>query len=216
MKCHKCNAEMGSEDVFCGECGASVPKAAAEVKVETEVKAETTCPSCGAEMNAGEVFCGECGHQIKSEQIEKAERSGNEYPLVPMALTAALIFILLFIQSQLESSGLFDDWVTTENFRFFAIVVGCIIASITGIAVGLYIIIKSVKMLDRKFHSFSIFFLISLVVFLATEALIVIFGPWEYIDAAFSITSAALFSVVTSLIIIGVSSLSSREMGGQA
>ncbi len=214
MKCHKCNAEMGSEDVFCGECGASAPKAAAEVKVEPEVKAETTCPSCGAEMNAGEVFCGECGHQIKSGQTEKAEQPGNEYPLVPIILTAGLIFILLSIQSQLESSGLFDDWVTTENFRFFATVVGCIIASITGITVGLYIIIKSVKMSDRKFHGFSVFFLTSLVMFLATEALIVIFGPWEYIDAVFSITSAALFSVVTSLIIVGMSSLSPRKMGG--
>ncbi len=208
MRCHKCNAEIGAEDAFCGECGATVPKP----KVTEKIKTEDMCPSCGAEMKANEAFCGECGHQIKLEQLDKPKQFGYEYPLVPMALTAGLIFVLLFIQSQLESDGLYDDWVTTENFRLFVVFVGCVIAILTGISIGLYIFIKSVKTSQRKFHSFSVFFLISIASFLGTELFLVSFGTWEYRDIFFSITSATLFAIVTSLTIVGISSLSFRNI----
>lgn len=212
MKCYKCNAEIGSEDIFCGECGASAPKAEAEVKVEVEVKTDTTCPSCGVAIMADEMFCGECGHQIKSEQSDEPEQSENKYPLIPMILTAGLIIILLFIQSQLEYSGLFDDWDVWDNAYLFISVVGCIIASITGGAVGLYVNMRSVRMSRRKFHSFSVFFLVALASFLIVEFLLVMYGPWEeYDNLAYSVSSAAMFAIITSGIIVGLSRLSSRN-----
>jgi len=165
-------------------------------------------------MGPEDAFCGECGARVPDKESivpETEFTTGNTYPLAPMILTAGLILILLFIQSQLESDGLYDDWLATDNYRLFVTAVGCIIASLTGIIVGSYIIIRSVQISARKFHGFSVFFLTSFVAFLGTEFLLVMFGPWDYIDVSFSITSAALFAIVAGLIIVGMSSLSSGK-----
>lgn len=65
--CQNCGAELGSEEKFCAECGAKVPK---QLKKAADVK-KPVCQNCGAELESGEKFCAECGAKV-SQQAKKA------------------------------------------------------------------------------------------------------------------------------------------------
>ena len=175
------------------------------------------CQKCKTEIGPEDAFCGECGHRIHSKQKDKSDRTGKKpvyrYPFIPMLLTAGLIFVLFYIQSQLVSEGLYDNWgiFWNDGYLFVGLTDGAI-AVITGIIVGVYCNVKSVKMSQRIFHRFSLFFLISMVSYLFANFLLIALGPWTVLDNAFShIILAALFSIEASLVIVGLTSLSSHK-----
>ncbi len=51
MKCEKCSAAIGNDDVFCRKCGAP-----AVVK--------RSCAYCRAELEDGDAFCPKCGRKV--------------------------------------------------------------------------------------------------------------------------------------------------------
>jgi RNA polymerase subunit RPABC4/transcription elongation factor Spt4 len=57
--CPNCGHLSGSEDKFCGRCGAALPEAAL---------AESACPKCGRPFEAGDRFCAGCGQPLGAER----------------------------------------------------------------------------------------------------------------------------------------------------
>lgn len=49
IACPSCNAQLGPNAKFCGECGSPVKR---------------NCPNCACEVKAGMKFCGECGTKL--------------------------------------------------------------------------------------------------------------------------------------------------------
>ena len=62
MNCANCAAEIGSIELFCGECGHAVSEATAP----PSPGGIRICPNCGATRESGQRFCGECGHDLMS------------------------------------------------------------------------------------------------------------------------------------------------------
>lgn len=51
MKCEKCSAAIGNDDVFCRKCGAPVV-------------VKRSCAYCRAELEDGDAFCPKCGRKV--------------------------------------------------------------------------------------------------------------------------------------------------------
>ena len=59
-KCPFCGAELNDDNLFCSECGKSIPQG-------------SVCPHCGASLNEGDVFCQSCGKRV--DEILSTEMS---------------------------------------------------------------------------------------------------------------------------------------------
>ncbi len=139
------------------------------------------CQECGAEINAEDAFCGECGHKITappdplqadppSAGPPKVDENNNAsrfvYPWGPIILTVAVLVVILYGQ-----------FLTGIYMKFDFLIIG----GLVGLSTGLYIHLKNVKLSDRKFHSFSVFFVTAMVSILVVEFLIMLFHAAEIV-----------------------------------
>ena len=83
VTCPSCNAEVGSDMIFCNKCGANLKKVKA-VRVDDDAGGDgrIECPKCGKMLRRGMKFCNACGTPVgmKSGAIEakKPEPSGSD------------------------------------------------------------------------------------------------------------------------------------------
>ncbi len=153
------------------------------------------CQECGAEINTEDAFCGECGHKITAPpdlsqsgssqsgspqpdplqadpppagppKVENNNASRFVYPLGPVILTVAVLVVILYGQ-----------FLTGIYMKFDFLIIG----GLVGLSTGLYIHLKKVKLSDRKFHSFSVFFVTAMGSILAVEFLIMLFHAAEIV-----------------------------------
>jgi serine/threonine protein phosphatase PrpC len=64
-RCPKCDAEYGTDDVFCEVDGARLATSPPVLAAAAPAKSSCTCPSCGAnDADDGDGYCSSCGHKL--------------------------------------------------------------------------------------------------------------------------------------------------------
>ncbi len=130
------------------------------------------CQECGAEINAGDIFCGECGHKIMMPGNSPTAKEAPPPPAEADKMVSRVVYpwdaIILIAGAFVVV--LYGQFLTGVYLKFDFLIVGAIV----GLATGLYIHLRKVKLSDRKFHSFCVFFVTAMVSILVTEFLIML------------------------------------------
>jgi Double zinc ribbon len=67
--CPACEAEQGSEELFCAECGSFLNG------ISSTPASSQSCPDCGESVSTGELFCPWCGSVLDAVDFEATLRS---------------------------------------------------------------------------------------------------------------------------------------------
>ena len=54
--CPNCNAEFGTDSIFCSKCGTRL--------LDTAFESKKCCPMCGTELGENDKFCFSCGTKV--------------------------------------------------------------------------------------------------------------------------------------------------------
>ncbi len=97
-KCSSCGSPMKDGEKFCPNCGK---------------QAGMTCRHCGSEISSTEKFCHSCGKPTAEEpkpvKKEQTDQPKKKSPVLPVAIIAGVIFIVLILVGALDGGGKAKD-----------------------------------------------------------------------------------------------------------